>query len=45
MRRQNPPDHVLVEFDTEGFTQLLRNPGTARTRIPLPPFNEARISS
>ena len=39
MRRQNPPDHVLVDLDTEGFSQLLPNPGTAKARIALLEFN------
>src|ERR1017187_3521420 len=30
---QNTTDHVFVDLDTKGLGQVLRNPGTAKTRI------------
>ena len=40
MCRQDPPDHVLVDLNTESFSQLLRHPWTAKTRVALLEFKD-----
>jgi hypothetical protein len=32
--RQHPPDDVFVDIDAEGVRDLLRDAGTANTRVP-----------
>jgi hypothetical protein len=38
--RQNPPDHIFVDLQPEGFGQVLRDPGTTKAGITLFEFTD-----